>query len=133
MGGIGIMGVINALNVIGSMLGEKNHALAIEHIGYSFFSIRCLELEPVSGTHELSVPLFQLPFESTPVVAGLRIVRLIIDDPHHTIAKTTSNKHPKPTHLGGRVHIAFLKCFNYKKIIWWFQYVLFCFFVNLCG
>lgn len=77
------MGVIKAFNVIGIMLGEKNHALAIEYIGYSLFSIRGLEFEPASGTHELNVPLLQLPIEPTPIVSGLTKVRLIINPPHH--------------------------------------------------
>ena len=77
------MVVINAFNVFGVMLGEKNHVLAIEHIGYSFFSIRTLEFQPVSVTHELNVLLFQIPFEPTPIVAGLSIVRLFINIPHH--------------------------------------------------
>ncbi len=76
------MGVINALNVIGSMLGEKNHSIAIEHISYSLFSVRSLEFEPVRVPHELNVHQFQLPFESTPIVAGLIKVRLIINPPH---------------------------------------------------
>lgn len=82
----------------------ENHVLAIEHIGYSLFSIQDLELESVSLTHELNALPFQLPFESTPIVAGLRIVRLIINTPHHTAAKLTSSysRHPKPS--SPRVH-----------------------------
>lgn len=60
----------------------ENHALAIEHIGNSLFSIRSLEFEPVSVTHELNALPFQLPFESTPIVSGLSIVRLIFNTPH---------------------------------------------------
>lgn len=64
------------------MYGNKD-AIAIQDIGNTPLAVRSLKFEPVGGTHELKVLLFQLTFKPTPIVAGLRIVRFIIDGAHH--------------------------------------------------
>lgn len=65
------------------MFGKKNYPFTIQHIGDALFAVRSLKFEPVSGTHELNAILLQFTFKPTPIVAGFRIVRFIIDSVHH--------------------------------------------------
>lgn len=64
-------------------LGKKNDAIAIQNISNTLFAVRSLKFEPVSGTHELNALMFQLAFKPTPIVTGLRIVRLIINSAYN--------------------------------------------------
>ena len=43
--------------IVGIMFGKKDNAIAIQKICLALFSIRSLEFEPVSGTHELNAVL----------------------------------------------------------------------------
>ena len=65
------------------MLGEKDNAIAIQHICLTLLSIRSLEFEGVSDTHELNAVLCQLSLKPTSIVTGFRIVWFIIDSSHH--------------------------------------------------
>lgn len=69
--------------VVGIMLGKKNNAFAVEHIGLSLLAVRSLKFEPESGTHELNALPIQLTLKPTPIVAGLCIDRLVIDGAHN--------------------------------------------------
>lgn len=65
------------------MFGKKNNILSRKRIIIVLLTVSSDNFQFVSATHELNAVQFQLTFEPTPVIAGLRIVRLIIDSPHH--------------------------------------------------
>jgi hypothetical protein len=69
------------------MLGKKNNILRRQRIAIVLPTVSSNNFQFVSATHELNAILFQLAFKPTPIVAGLRIIRLIVDGRTTSVAE----------------------------------------------